>query len=477
MTTTFPSEGATAVGRERGDGWLLTLAMALAAFAIGRALAVNAWSYDPRSMTWLTVAAVMAVLGVRFVRFPPLERWLGNVGGGPVCLLIVAALLVQVWPLIRLRNTPAGWTASLVVITVLAIAGALRPGRLATLHALALVALFSVIGVMALHLGPKPRIDVYAFQERGSEVLLHGKDPYDPAQVRFPNVYQPDDQFYGPGVVAPDETLTYGFPYPPLSLLMVVPGHLLGDVRYIDVLAVAISALLMALARPGRLGVMAAALLLLTSQGFLVLAMSWTEPLVILTFSLTVFCACRFRKALPYALGLFLASKQYSILAIPAVWLLLEEPNRGKGFARTILIAVVVAAVVTLPLMLWNLREFLRAVAFWQLVQPFRPDAMSYLVWFYNHTGRRPPIWTPLAAAAAAVVLALRRAPRTAAGFAAAVTLIYLTFFLFNKQAFCNYYYFTIATACWAVAAVQPRFLAAAPAPNVAVVAQTSGNS
>jgi hypothetical protein len=35
------------------------------------------------------------------------------------------------------------------------------------------------------------------------------------------------------------------------------------------------------------------------------------------------------------------------------------------------------------------------------------------------------------------------------------MTLVGLAFFAFNKQAFCNYYYFVIATACWAVAAIR----------------------
>ena len=55
-----------------------------------------------------------------------------------------------------------------------------------------------------------------------------------------------------------------------------------------------------------------------------------------------------------------------------------------------------------------------------------------------------------------AIALALWRCPRTPAGFAAAVTVVYLTFFAFNKQAFANYYYFVVVTACWATAAVTP---------------------
>jgi hypothetical protein len=57
--------------------------------------------------------------------------------------------------------------------------------------------------------------------------------------------------------------------------------------------------------------------------------------------------------------------------------------------------------------------------------------------------------------AAAAIALVLWKAPHTPAGFAAGVTLVTTLFFAFSQQAFCNYYYFTIATACWAIAAAR----------------------
>jgi hypothetical protein len=57
-------------------------------------------------------------------------------------------------------------------------------------------------------------------------------------------------------------------------------------------------------------------------------------------------------------------------------------------------------------------------------------------------------------AAGLAIALSLLLAPRTAAGFAGAVALTYLGFFAFNKQAFCNYYYFVLGALCSAVAAL-----------------------
>ncbi len=75
-----------------------------------------------------------------------------------------------------------------------------------------------------------------------------------------------------------------------------------------------------------------AVLFLINPQGFFVIDMSWTEPMLVFTFSLVMFCACRWRKGLPWALGLFLATKQYSVLVLPALVLLLEGPNQFKQF-------------------------------------------------------------------------------------------------------------------------------------------------
>ncbi len=292
-------------------------------------------------------------------------------------------------------------------------------------------------------------IDVRIFQEGGLDALMAGHDPY---AMRFPNVYPIDTPFYGPGVVDSENRLTYGFPYPPLSLLMALPGWAMGDVRYSHVLALLGSAALMWWAVPRPISALAAALMLLTPTTLTLLHAGWTEPFLIFNFSLVMLCAVRFRRALPYALGLFFATKQYTVLAAPLVWLLMDEPNRRRQYVQTMLKAGAVAGAITLPFFLWNPHEFIRAVVKWQLVQPFREDALSFLVWVSkNHNGYHLPIWTPFLVVVPVIALALWRCPRSPAGFAAAITLVHLAFFAMNKQAFLNYYYFVIATACWVI--------------------------
>jgi hypothetical protein len=51
------------------------------------------------------------------------------------------------------------------------------------------------------------------------------------------------------------------------------------------------------------------------------------------------------------------------------------------------------------------------------------------------------------------MALALWRVARTPAGFALGVAAVFLAFFVLNKQAFANYYFFVVGALCVAVAA------------------------
>jgi hypothetical protein len=53
------------------------------------------------------------------------------------------------------------------------------------------------------------------------------------------------------------------------------------------------------------------------------------------------------------------------------------------------------------------------------------------------------------------IAMALWRAPRTPAGFAAAVAVTFTVFFAFSKQAFGNYYFFVIGALACALAAIR----------------------
>jgi 4-amino-4-deoxy-L-arabinose transferase-like glycosyltransferase len=284
--------------------------------------------------------------------------------------------------------------------------------------------------------------------------LLAGKNPY---TLTFPNIYGDSSAFYGPGMSV-DNRLQFGFPYPPLSLLLAVPGAILGgDFRYSQLIALAAGGALIALARGGRMGLAAAALYMFSPRGFFVLEQGWTEPYVVALLALVVFCACRFRAGLGVALGLLLASKQYMILALALVPLLQPlGPNRRprwRWIAALAIPAIAVATIVTMPLALWDLPAFIHSVVALQFHQPFRADALSFLAAFAYVTGGHLPGGCGFVAATLATLLALRRCRCTPAGFSAATAFVFFSFFAFNKQAFCNYYSFVVGALCVALGA------------------------
>ena len=303
------------------------------------------------------------------------------------------------------------------------------------------------LGTWVLRAAPNPGVDVVTFQRDATRALIEGENPY---AITFPNLYAHPDRFYGPGVVE-EGRLTFGYPYPPLSLLMAAPGSLFGDFRYAQLAAMTLAGALIAFARPGRLATGAAALLLFTPRGFFVLEAGWTEPFAVLLLAASVFVTCRRPSAVALPLGLLVAVKQYLVLALLLTPLLPTGIRQGRS--ALVWKALAVAAAVTLPLALWDLTAFIRSVVLLQFRQPFRDDALSYLAAIYHATGWQLPAWIAFALAAATIALCLRRCPRTPAGFAAALGLVCFVFFAFNKQAFCNYYHFVIGALCCAAGA------------------------
>ncbi len=441
--------GDGAAIRGTPDRALPALALALMALSLGYAINIKLGNYTPWALVWLTVSCVLCLAAVVLPEYPGMEATCRRL------LPLTLAISIFVQTFLLLRETAADSRVSLALATIAFLGFVqffpLRGLRLPLVFIMA--GAFFFAGEIAFNTYAKfPGIDVFNFQTTGSWALAHGLNPY---TFRYHNIYPAGTPFYGAGVVDAQGMLTVGFPYPPLSLLMVMPGQLMGgDVRYALVIAMGLSAILMSAARPGRLGALSAAVFLLTPRAIYVLDLAWTEPLLVLTFSLTMFCACRWPKALPWCLGIYLSTKQYAVLAIPLVPLLLDGPSWGKSFRDVMAKALLVVAATNLPFFIWNAHAFFRSLVEFQLLQPFRLDALSYLVFVYNRTGGlKLPMWISLVPLSGAIGLALWRSVRSPAGFAAGVTLVHLAFFAFNKQAFCNYYYFVIATACWSIAA------------------------
>src|SRR5258706_2655055 len=225
----------------------------------------------------------------------------------------------------RIGEIDSMFTATHFQIRLLILAGlavlALLPWRIIPSIALPLMlVMWLFIGIWIIRQTPNPFIDVFVFQQESADALLHGKNPY---SMTFTNIYGANSAVYAPELQK-DGRVDFGFPYAPLSLLMILPGYIAGDHRYAQLFALVIAAALIAYSRPGLIATLAAILLLTSSRVFMVIQLGWTEPLVILWLAATVFCACRYPKATPYMLGLLLAAKQYTIFIPPLAALLVK---------------------------------------------------------------------------------------------------------------------------------------------------------
>lgn len=450
------------------DRWTPSALAAVIAFAVGQAVFVANGALAPTALAWVTVAVVAALAALALPAFPRVETRLGTV----LVVVLVAALAWQFsqlflsLPAVTLRYKPGWHFPYFQRLSFAAIAaGALvaPQGRARQVFILAALAAFFVTGAWILS-ETNPTIDVLIFQRDSAAALARFDNPY---ALTFPNPYG-HTKFYGPGVVE-NGRLMFGYPYPPLSLLLTTAAQLVaGDVRFAQLLAVTLTGGLLAFLRPGPLGPLAAAIYLFTPRTFFVLEQSWTEPLVVFGLTLVVFIAVHRPRWLGWALGFFFALKQYTVLAAPLV-LLLVQPLSLATLRPLAFRAAAVVAAIWVPFFALNPRAFLHSVVTLQFNQPFRTDALSYLAWAAQPEGT-PPVgaWVAFAAALLMIAAVLLRAPRTPAGFALGVTAVFLVFFALNKQAFCNYYYFVIGGACLALAAAAPREPVPATAPQSA---------
>ncbi|MEN6458143.1 MAG: hypothetical protein ABFC63_04380 [Thermoguttaceae bacterium] len=314
------------------------------------------------------------------------------------------------------------------------------------------------LGLIIINWLRMPGIDVLAFQDTSCRAFLKGYNPY---SIMFRDAYPPDisAKLYGPGLSV-NGILQFGYLYMPLTLLMALPGYALGDVRYAGLACIAAAAVLIAYTRRGSVSKVAGALLAFSPIVPLFIYFAWTESYVIFLLALTVFCHYRKPKWMPYALGLLLVSKQYMLGLTPLALLLIPRPWTREKLLPVALKAAATGAIVTLPFVLWNPAAFWHSAVTLQMHQPFRLDALSFLVWAMP-THPENWLWIPFVLFLVMLGVSLIVGARRAMPFSMALVVTLLLFFASNKQAFANYYYLLIA-ALWCSVAIMGR----GPAPD-----------
>jgi len=471
--------GAAARAQEGSSGEARAVPMLLGAALLSLAIGVHP-GYFPVSFILLTLS--LGAFGFACFASP---RWMRMRTESLVPIAGIAGLLIQVAWII---STPQGWgqgsplaelrlhLSELVTLTAFALSIALvlvRP-RPPWLWAGALFVCCGALTCWAVLWSPVPWLDVDLFHRQAFEALAAHHSPYGGS---IENIYR-GLPFYSADVLSPDQSrVLIGYPYPPLQLLLAWLGEtLLGNYRLLHALAFPASAALLYFARPSRASAAAAGLCALLPSACPLVEGSWTEPVLILLLSLSMFAAVRAPRLLPWALGLFFADKQYALMIAPLAFFLLPQPVTGKQLGRAILKVCVIGLLVTAPLALTNLQGFLDDVLMFQVRQPFRPDSLSFAALLYFLNGTALPAVTAFIPFALALLLCWRFAPRDAQGFACSAAFAFGLFFASGKQSFGNYLTFVAACGLWGAALAEPSVAAAAKPlpdePNVAASEQ-----
>ena len=315
----------------------------------------------------------------------------------------------------------------------------------------AAVIVFVALSLYAVRITPAEQTDVYLWQRDAVAAFLHGMDPY---AVTHNNIFgAKSSYFYPPGVVS-NGRVHFGLAYPPLSMLMSVPGYLAGDLRYSDIAALVATAILMFRVRSSRFSLIAAAILLLSPATFYLVSRGFSEPFVVLTLACTVVAAEKRSRWLPLALAAFISSKQYAVLALPFAGFLIPGCT-WKNYVKLVAIAILASLVLCLPFVIWSPHHFWKDLVAYNLILPFRPDSLSFSVLTARlGWGPVPPAVLALAVLSACA-LCLAKARRTAGMFANCFALVFLVLLALHKQAFINYYFTVIGALLVATVAGQ----------------------
>jgi hypothetical protein len=443
-----PEDGPGRVPEHRAAGLrrYVPLLSAGASVAVAAALVTGYRGFHPLALVLVTAGALAAVAAAMLGRAPaPAPAPVGAVGVRPLLAAAVLAFTVShvfVPPGMYLDPPqPVAFRILAAVAVAVAATYLLRPpAALARWRFPALVALFVAMAVVVVRASPFPFIDVWWYQQYAGSLIWQGRNPY---TFLYPNIYGHGGLF-GPGVL--EQGKVASFPYPPVTFLLGAPVvTFLEDVRFLHIALAAAAALAAWRWRRSEAAELAMLVFLLQPRAFFVIEQAWTEPIVMVGLVATVLALLRWRArgrgwiAAGLAGALLLAAKQYApLVALP----FLPALPRGRRAVAAAL-AAGLAALTLVPFLAWDARELVRDVVLMQVSQPFRWDALSWLVPAARAAGQPVSAAFGFGAAALVLLLALRR-ESTVAHAARVAAAALLAFVLFNKQAFCNYYWLVV---------------------------------
>lgn len=307
-----------------------------------------------------------------------------------------------------------------------------------------LIALMFWAGVAMVLADPNPFIDVWYELQAAANGLSHGQSMY---TLHW---------------FAPPGQDSNAFSYFPGCAVFLWPFYLVThDVRYGELVAFVLTALILMRARGGRSGTMLGCLAVLYPAGLYGIGQAWIDPVVLFEISAAAYACTRGHKRIAMlAFGAALVSKQYVWLLVPlaVVW-------EDFGWRRT---AITVGGAVTflLPWYLVAPAGFVEGTLLYNLRYPARLTSLSLFTTAVLHHWHAYFAVTAVATVAA-IGLALWRGAKDTKGFLVSSAFVMATFNLANKQSFFNEWELVAGLALAAIAfsggnhkieAPRPRF-------------------
>jgi hypothetical protein len=297
-------QGSRVLVNENAD-----LALVAAWSAIGVGAALNTGYYSVAAVTLVSLATlVLALLTiVRATKHDPSDRPTDfSIGVAAVVFAALALPVVLSLGLyasafqLELNHTVTALSA--ILVAGLFILG-VQTSRLVTYTVIALMFWAGVAIVLA---NPAPLIDVWHMLQAAANGLSHGRSMY---------------KLHWFAIPGQDSN---GFAYLPGCAVILWPFYLVThDVRYGELVAFVLTALILMRARGGRNGALIGSLAVLYPAGLFGIEQAWIEPVMLLEITAAAYACTRGHKRLAVvAFGAALVTKQYAWLFVPlaAVW-------------------------------------------------------------------------------------------------------------------------------------------------------------
>jgi len=281
-------------------------------------------------------------------------------------------------------------------------------------------------GLWTVRASPHPAIDVFSFFESASAHLSQGGNPYG---ISMPNIYGANTNLYAPDLIQGD-TLKFGFPYPLTTLLTGCLGNFVfPDYRFAFFALYVLSAFFLGL--QGEVEKKIALLALFFPRLEFIFEQGWSDGVS----GALLLGVAALSTRIPGALlaGLWISSKQYLIPFI-FPWIILFRNEKR----RSVICIATVGLLYLLPLCNAP-KDYFWSTFGLQFVQPFRPDSLSYLfgpVYLFI-----PAILLWLLGLFFRIKIILNEHKLTPNAALELVFWLLWAFFIFNKQAFANYYF------------------------------------